>query len=115
MMLFERFMEPCVRLIRTKESDGEGGQKSTWTAGEQFLAAVVQDRASEIRVAEREALRKFYTVTTAKEVQLNHQDVFRRLSDGQTFRVTRDGRDVQTPACASFSFAQVSAERWELV
>ena len=40
--------------------------------------------------------------------------MFRRDADGQVFRVTSNGDDVQTPDAATFQFQQVSAEEWVL-
>lgn len=113
MLLLER-MEPCVFLRPITQSDGEGGFDTTWEAGDAFMAAIVLQTSNEYRRAENEALKKSYSVFTKGGLELKHQDVFRRISTGSIYRVTSDGRDRQTPACASFSFARVTAERWEL-
>ena len=54
-----------------------------------------------------------YTVTTPK-ARLSFHDVFRRLSDGQCFRVTSNSDDGATPSMATFRFGQCSAEEWEV-
>lgn len=107
-------MEPCERMIPNEQPDGEGGMETVWETGDAFAASIVLQNSAEYRRAENGALRKSYSVFTDKGVELQHQDVFRRCSDGKTFRVTSDGRDRQTPACASFSFVRVTAERWDL-
>lgn len=113
-MLYQQYMTPCVRLIPKTVPDGEGGYLTQWTEGEVFDAAIVLQDSSEGRRAETEHLKRFFTVFTDKKLRLTHQDVFRRISDQQVFRVTSEGCDRQTPACASFSLAQVTAEGWEL-
>ena len=95
-------------------SDGEGGFTTSWTDGAEFLAAVVRNTTSTVRIAEQEGFTNVYTVTTSPNAHLDFHDVFKRKSDGQVFRVTSDGSDVRTPDVASFSFEQVSAEEWRL-
>lgn len=113
-MLILEAMEPFELLKATRETDGEGGGRNTWDTDSVFMAAIVHQSTGEIRRAETEHLSKSFSVFTDKAVQLQHQAVIRRCSDGKTFRITSDGRDRQTPACASFSFARVTAEEWEL-
>ena len=113
-MLILEAMEPFELLKATREPDGEGGHRNIWEADSVFMAAIVHQSTGEIRRAEAEHLSKVFSVFTDKIVQLQHQAVIRRCSDGKTFRITSDGRDRQTPACASFSFARVTAEEWGL-
>jgi hypothetical protein len=112
--LIDAFKTPCVLLERKRESDGEGGFVTTWVDGLEFTAAITHDTTIAARVAEKEGMRSTYTVTTERNQPLEYHDAFRRLSDGKVFRVTSDGTDKQTPEPASFSFAQVTAEEWEL-
>jgi hypothetical protein len=72
------------------------------------------DSTLQARVAESEGMKAIYTVTTERAMPLDFHDVFRRVSDGQVFRVTSDGTDKQTPDRAGFQFSQVSAEEWGL-
>lgn len=115
MSLIDVFMTACVLMIRSGTDDGEGGQTTAWTESTQFSAAIVLLSDREPQEAQREVSRAAYTVTVPVGVQLRHHDVFKRLSDNKIFRVTSGTEDDrQTPACASFSFAQVQAEEWEL-
>lgn len=113
-MLVDNFKTDCVLIEQTRVSDGEGGFTSTWQDGAEFQAAIVRDSSLEARIAEQEGVSNIYTVTTSKNAKLDYHDVFRRLSDGQVFRVTSNADDKQTPDVATFSFWQVSAEEWEL-
>lgn len=112
--LMNDFAEDCVLMEKVRVPDGEGGWSTTWTEGAGFRAAITHDSTLGARVAEREGMTSTYTVTTDKAMPLDFHDVFKRVRDGQTFRVTSDGTDEQTPGRATFQVSQVSAEAWSL-
>lgn len=114
MSLIDDFKVPCTLLEKTRVPDGEGGWVVSWRDGMPFEAAIVLNTSNEARVAEREGMTSIFTVTTERNMGLDFHDVFRRETDGDTFRVTSDSQDVQTPDRASFQFAQVTAEKWSL-
>lgn len=110
--LFGRMAVPCVRMEREEAPDGEGGVVLAWREDKAFDAAVVRDTSAEARVAEAAGVANSYTVTGPERLAFG--DVFMRVSDGQVFRVTSNGDDGATPACATFSFYQSTAEEWRL-
>lgn len=112
--LLDDFKSPCARLEKKRVPDGAGGFYTTWAEGAEFTAAITFSTSLEARKAEKGGVTSLYTVTTGKDASLEYHDVFKRLSDGKVFRVTTDGDDVQTPARATFRFAQVNAEEWVL-
>lgn len=114
MTLIDTFKEPCVLMEKKRVSDGEGGWTTTWVDGAAFDAAIVRDTTLAARVAEKEGVSNVYTVTTDTNARPEFHDVFKRVSDGQVFRVTSNGDDMRTPDVATFSFEQVSAEEWKL-
>lgn len=115
MSLITRRQEPCTVIRGQKVPDGEGGWITDWTEGESFLAAVLPDTSTQTAAAERQGLTRLFRVTTPKSAMLGFHDVFRRESDGQVFRVTSDGKDVQTPEESEITpFSQVTAEAWEI-
>lgn len=114
MSLIDAFMEPCVIMNKAKVSDGEGGFIVAWQEGARFDAAIVKDSSLEARIAEKEGLTNTYTVTTSPNAAFEFHDVFKRVRDGQVFRVTSNGDDVRPPSVATFDFEQVSAEEWVL-
>lgn len=114
MSLLDEFKSACVLLDKKRVPDGEGGFITTWVEGAKFMAAVVLNTSIEARAAEKQGLTSLYTVTTGKNAILQYHDVFKRLYDGKTFRVTSDGDDKQTPERASFEMAVVTAEEWSL-
>ena len=114
MSLIDTMKESCTLLNRITTSDGMGGYVQQWTDGISFDAAIVKDSSLQARLAEKQGVTEVYTVTVDKTMPLDYHDVFRRDSDGTTFRVTSNITDSKTPAVASFQFGQVTAERWVL-
>ena len=114
MSLIDAMSESCTMLDKVTTSDGLGGFMKTWTDGAKFKAAIVKDSTMAARVAENEGVTEVYTVTVPRGIMLDLHDVFRRDSDGATFRVTSNIHDSHTPTVATFQFGQVTAERWVL-
>lgn len=112
--LFEDMFEGCVLLDKRTTSDGMGGYIREWVDGAEFEAAIVKDNTLAARVAEKQGVTEVYTVTVHKGVSLEYHDVFRRSSDGLTYRVTSNVKDSETPSRATFQIGQVTAERWDL-
>lgn len=112
MTLIDAFKEDCVLYEKTRVSDGEGGWVPTWTETLHFQAAIVLDSSINARLAEAEGVTGVYTVTTDRNVEMDFHDAFKRLSDGQVFRVTKVNDS--TPKVATFQFNQYQAEAWEL-
>lgn len=113
-MLFETFMKPCVKMIKTMVSDGEGGQIETWTDGNAFNAAIVFNNSTEAKAADKATETPTFTITTQTDIPLNYYDVFKRVSDGKIFRLISSGEDLKTPDVATFKFKQFKAEEWRL-
>lgn len=109
-MLFQEYMEPCVRVARFEESDGQGGSVSREIESQPFDAAITVDSTSDGVISASERMIRAYTITTAVGVNLGFFDVVKRLSDGQKFRVVSVSKDRTTPERSSFQFEQVKAE-----
>lgn len=114
MSLLSEAMEACNYIDKTTRNDGYGGVETVWNEGADFDAAIVLDTSLEAKVAEKQGVTGFYTITTKKNINLQYHDVFRRKSDGKVFRVTSKGDDNHTPASAGLDMRQVSAEEWVL-
>ena len=109
---FDAYGEHVI-LNRNMVDDGEGGVVTVWQEGAHFYAAVMLDNSVEMRTAQALGVQGNYTVTTEKPIRLPWHTVFRRLSDGQVFRVTsRD--DVAAPRTSTIQTRIVTAEEWEL-
>lgn len=114
MTLLDEAMETCVFLNKQRVADGYGGYKTTWTEGAEFKAAIVFDTSIEARVAQVQGVYSLYTVTTQRDLTLEYNEVFERVSDGKIFKVTSDGDDKFTPQSAGLDMRQVTAREWEL-
>lgn len=113
-MLVDAFKSDCVMMDKLTVPDGIGGFTHRWVEGAKFSAAIVKDNTLEAREAEKQGVTEVYTITVSEDLPISYHDVFKRLSDGVTFRVTSNPIDSKPPKVSSFKFAQVSAERWEL-
>ena len=113
-MLYETMMENCVLLEKVREPDGLGGWVTSWSAGMDFKAAIHKDNTMQARIAEKEGITELYTVTTEVRNLLEFHDVFRRISDGQVFRVTSNTKDNTSPQFSQINFGQATAEAWVL-
>ena len=114
MSLLDSMQCRCVRLQKAETPDGLGGYRAVWTEGAAFDAVLIKKRAGLEGEAQREALKEAFVVLTAPEVGLRHPDVFRRVSDGATFRVTTANGDGATPEGATVRAAKAECERWDL-
>lgn len=110
MSLLDDSMEKFEMMDRTTVPDGYGGYTTTWKAGAEIPAASVKDSSMEAKIAEKQGVTALYTITTRKNVNLKHNDIIRRVSDGKLFRITSDGDDEATPSGANLNMRQVSAE-----
>ena len=114
MSLIDTMKVSCTMKDKTTVNDGQGGVTTVWVDGAKFEAAIIKDSTMQARMAEKQGVTELYTVTVRKGVSLQYHDVFKRLSDGVTFRVTGTTHESETPDMATFHIGQVSAERWEL-
>lgn len=114
MSLLSDAMESCRMINKAVVDDGYGGERTTWTLGATFQAAITFDSSVEAKIAQAQGVTSLYTVTTPRAKVLQYHDVFKRLSDGKVFRVTSDGDDRFTPSSTSLDMRQVSAEEFTL-
>lgn len=114
MSLLVDALESCVMLNKRAVDGGYGGHHDSWEPGTAFSAAIVFDSSMQGREAEAQGVSSLYTVTTSRAFTLKFHDVFQRVRDGKTFRVTSDGDDKYTPKSTALDMRQVTAEEWEL-
>lgn len=101
-------------MVPKREPDGSGGWVTNWEQGEPLMAAINRDTSTEARIAEAAGTVRAYTVTVRRDVRLKYHDVIKRLSDGETFRITSDNGEKKTPRCTALDLAQSTAEAWRL-
>ena len=112
MSLINSMMEKCVYLNHTRTDDPYGSVVEAWTDGSQFDAAVIKNTSTEATIAEKQGVKELFTVVTKKDFLLEYHDAFRRVSDGQVFRVTSNAQDSDAPEASTVKIAKVTAEKW---
>lgn len=114
MSLLNDFTEKCVLMEKRRVPDGRGGSIIEWVEGMEFDAAITYDTSVQAKVAAAQGVKDLITVTTSRALTLDYHDVFKRASDGQTFRVTSQGENNKTPPSAGLDMRQCSAEEYQL-
>lgn len=115
MSMLDAAFEPCVVMVKNNRVPSpEGGFKYEWGEGERFKAAFDFQTSMQAKVAEKQGVTGLWNIYVSRSVSLEYHNVFRRLSDGQVFRITSKD-DKKTPAGAGLDLRLVSAEEWELV
>lgn len=114
MSLLTQMMEDCRILNHIRNDDAFGGYTNTWQEGAKFKAAISEDQSPEMKVAEKQGLKKSYTVVIEQGFTLGYHDVFKRTRDGSIFRVTSDSEDSTAHPASTVKIATATAERWEL-
>lgn len=112
--LIDDYAVECVMLDRVTAPDGEGGVIKQWIEGAKFTAAITRESSSQVRIAESQGFKNSYRITSQDNVTLDAGDVFKRVEDGKTFRVTSDSRDSKTPESSTLNINQVFAEEYPL-
>lgn len=112
--LIQELMTPCQIMNYVRQDDPFGGYTKEWQPGATFNAAVIKNASTEAQVAEKQGMSELYTVVVDKGFELDFHDVFKRLSDGEIFRVTSRTKDSEAPERSTVKIAKVTAEKWEL-
>jgi len=92
--------------------DSYGSPVTAWTQGAPFKADLQEDTTIQTRIGEKLGVTSVYTVTTRKNINLAPLTVFRRKSDGRTFRVTSERKKV--PESAKIDMALFTAEDYTI-
>lgn len=110
--LLDSMMEKCKILNHVRQDDPYGSYTETWTEGATFEATIIKNTTTEAVVAEKQGIDEIFTIVTKRSFLLDYHDVFRRISDGQVFRVTSNAKDSEAPDASTVQIAKVSAEKW---
>ena len=114
MNLLFSMMEQCKIMNHIREDDAYGSSNDTWAEGSAFDAAIIKNNTTEATIAERQGISEIFTIVTHKDFLLDYHDVFKRVSDGQIFRVTSNAKDSDAPDASTVKIAKVTAEKWVL-
>lgn len=114
MSLLDSMMEKCIILNHIRQDDPYGSIVETWTDGASFDATIIKNSTTEAMIAERQGINELFTVVVKKGISLEYHDAFRRVSDGQIFRVTSSVTDSAAPDASTVKIAKITAEKWVL-
>lgn len=105
------FFEDFVFLDYVSAPDGLGGITFQHKDGAEFRAGITTDSSTEAEVAYRNGVKTIYTIVTDWSVELEQNDVVRRVKDGRKYRITGNAIDNTAPASAqSVRTREVTAE-----
>ncbi len=115
MGLLDEAMEDCVMLDKTTVPDEYGGSMiPVYVEGASFKAAIAFDGSTQGKIAAVQGVKSLYKVITSKAISFDYHDIFKRLSDGKTFRITSNGNDKKTPKGAGLDMRVTAAEEYQL-
>ena len=114
MSLMDEYNVECVLLVKTRVEDPVGGCKRDWIDGTHFMAAWEYEGAPEIVVAEQQGVSRIYRIYVDKTLDLEYHEAFRRVDNGQVYRVTNPGTDRMTPSFSRLNKRLLEVEKWEL-
>ena len=112
--LLDSMTETCTFINRTIIDSPFGGYKETYTDGVTFEAVIRKDDTDADRIAEKQGVKESYTVVVMRGFPLKFHDVFRRKKDGNTYQVTSNIQDKESPSVSNINIGAVTAERWDL-
>lgn len=112
-MLLETQKEKFCRMDRMTSS-GPFGEVTEWKEGSEFYAVATYQSSTTARVAEKEQKIGTWLVTVLQPIDLERNDVIKRLSDGKTFKIDTPNSNVKTPETATFKFTQAYAYEYSL-
>ena len=105
-------MEKCRIMNHIREDDPYGSSVDRWAEGASFDATIIKNSTTEATIAEKQGIDEIFTIVVKKSFSLDYHDVFKRLSDGQIFRVTSMTKDSEAPEASTVKIAKVTAEKW---
>lgn len=114
MSLITKMMESCILLNKIRTPDGYGGYHTVFEDGVEFDAAIIKNNSNEAVIAEKQGVTETFTVVVRKGFELDYHDAFRRVRDGEVFRVTGKTTDNEAPESSTVKISKATAERWAL-
>lgn len=111
MSLLDDFAHKCVLIEKKRTQDGAGGWYVSWEDGAEFLNYQALDTSMEARRAEKEGVTSVYSALVEKSVPIEYNDYFRDEETKQTYRVTSDPSEKETPRSSTLPLKYFTAER----
>lgn len=113
MSLLDQEYEPFVMIDKRSVSDGEGGYFTDYVEGAEISVAVTNENTSLTRIAEALTEKIEYRVITKRNVRFNQDDLIKRVSDGQVFRIYYKNTK-ETPKSAKLDMKETFAQEWSI-
>lgn len=113
-MLIDGMMEKCRIMNKVRQDDPYGSETVGWSDGTTFDATIIKNTTTDAVIAEKQGIKEIFTVVIRKGFSLGFHDVFKRVSDGEIFRVTSNVKDSEAPNASTVKIAKVTAEKWVL-
>lgn len=102
MNLLDAFAKEFVMMNKTAMPDGENGFYTSWEPSKAvFKMPENHNTTIEAQKAEKEGTASVYTFLPKQGLEFEYGDIFKRLEDGQYFRVTLPTGEKVTPAYIS--------------
>ena len=101
----------CVILNKSIGLDDVGGYGVKWYVGAPFDAIITENTSLEAAVAAIKTEITSYGVKVAAELPIEYHSVFKRVSDGKTFRITT-AEALHAPSISSLGMKQLQAEEY---
>lgn len=103
-----------VKIDKKSVSDGEGGFYTTYVDGAIFSAALGVENVNLYNVGEVLREKTTYNVLTKKKVDLKQDDLIKRVSDNQVFRIFYKNLSEETPSISNLDLRETMAEEWSI-
>lgn len=111
----EQFADDFYFMERRLTPDGYGTQNVEWHEGALLHMAVAHDTTVEASIAEQAGTASTFTFLCEKGTPLQANDIVKRVSDGQGFKITSSPEDEKTPAMSELNLAKVTAKKVVIV
>lgn len=108
------FYEDFIFMDYASVSDGLGGLKFEWREGSTFRAGIYANSSTQAEIAYRSGVKTIFTITTDLSVELEYNDVIKRIADGRLYKITGNAIDNTAPGFANeVQIREVTAEVFE--
>lgn len=111
MSLLDDFARNCILMEKKRTPSLEGGWTTEWVEGAAFKNYQALDTSMEARRAQKEGVTSLYSALVDKDFPIEYNDYFKDVELGETFRVTSNPSEKQSPKSASFSLKFFTAEK----
>lgn len=109
--LIQDQISACCIVNKAIVDDGYGGYKTKWMDGATFDAVITVASGIESAIAGITKEKANYGVKVERNVPLEHHSVFKRLEDGQLFRITRQSA-MLSPSFSALNMKCLDAEEF---